>query len=217
MNVRHLKAEDYRSQGWKNGGGVTLELAMEPREEPPVPPEREPVPGLDFLWRLSIAQVERSGPFSDFAGYERTLMLLSGEGMELDFAEAPTIRIDKPEQPFAFDGAWKTTCRLIGGPVTDMNLMVDRQRARGAVRVVELGRAVTMLIAAPQSLYYVLHGEAAFGILGADRIVAGGELLWIDGAGRFPFQARATRPDTAIVEIGIARLAEGAAPARIPQ
>src|SRR5687768_11288563 len=83
MRMRHLKADNYRRQPWKNGGGFTTELMVEPD-------------GDRWLWRLSIANVEQSGPFSDFAGYERTLMLLSGEGMELHFEEAPAMRIDRP-------------------------------------------------------------------------------------------------------------------------
>lgn len=185
MKLRHLKAEDFTRQPWKNGGGFTTELARAP------------------LWRLSIADVEQSGPFSDFTGYERTIMLLTGDGMELDFDHAPGVRIDRPEEPFVFDGGWRTHCRLLGGPVTDMNLMVIRESARGTLRVLHLPAEPAMLIAAPTALYYMLRGKAAFGILGLDEVVSRGELLRIDDAGGFPIPANATEADTAIVEIGI--------------
>lgn len=199
MKLAHLKAENYRRQAWKNGGGFTTELAVE-----------TPDPALslgrgEFLWRLSIAHVEQSGPFSDFTGYERTIMLLSGDGMELDFAHAPSVRIDRREEPLVFDGSWKTACRLIGGAVEDMNLMVDRDNARATMRVLPLGPQPTMLIASPQALYYVLRGRAAFGILGLDQVVARGELLRIDDAGGLPVPASAAEADTAMVEIGITR------------
>ena len=185
MKVQHLKAKDFIRQPWKNGGGFTTELARAP------------------LWRLSVAEVGQSGPFSDFAGFERTLMLLSGDGIELDFDQAPSVRIDRPEEPFVFDGGWKTHCRLLGGPVTDMNLMVIRESVRTTLRVLHLPAGPTMLIAAPTSLYYVLRGKAAFGILGLDEVVSSGELLRIDDAAGFPIPANAAEPDTAIVEIGI--------------
>ncbi len=194
MKLAHLKAENYRRQAWKNGGGFTTELAMEPLS-----------PDRGFLWRLSIAEVEQSGPFSDFAGYERTIMLLSGDGMELGFDQAPTVRIDRREQPFVFDGGWKTHCTLIGGPVKDMNLMVDRGRARATMRVLALRADPTMLIAAPTALYHVLRGKASFGILGHDEVVSQGELLRIDAAGGFPIPANAAEAGTALVEIGISR------------
>jgi environmental stress-induced protein Ves len=185
MKSRHLKAEDFTRQPWKNGGGFTTELARAP------------------LWRLSIAEVERAGPFSDFTGFERTIMLLSGDGMELDFDHAPSVRIDRPEEPLVFDGGWKTHCRLLGGPVTDMNLMVVRESARATLRVLHLPPEPTMLFAAPTALYYVLRGKAAFGILGLDEMVTRGELLRIDEAGGFPIPANAAEAGTVIVEIGI--------------
>lgn len=188
MKVTHLKAGDYRRQRWKNGGGWTTELAAE-----------------SGLWRLSIAEIEQSGPFSDFAGYERTIMLLSGDGMQLDFEEAPGVRIDRPGEPFVFDGGWKAHCRLLGGPSTDMNLMVDRERARATLRVLALEAEAAMLEAAPCTLLYVLRGEARVGILGLDEAVEAGEVLRIDGAEDLPFPVGAARPGTAIVEIGISR------------
>lgn len=190
MKLRHMKAEEFRRQPWRNGGGFTTELAIERS-------------GDRWLWRLSIARVEQSGPFSDFAGYERTLMLLSGDGMELAFDKAPSMRIDRREEPFVFDGGWKTHCRLLGGPVEDMNLMVDRDRARATLRVRALKAEPTMLLATPHALYYVLRGSAAFGILGLDEVLARGELLRIDDAEGFPIPANAAEADTAIVEIGI--------------
>ena len=56
---------------WKNGGGVTTEIWASP-------------PSGIFDWRVSIATVNADGPFSTFAGYERHIMTLSGEGMVLD-------------------------------------------------------------------------------------------------------------------------------------
>ena len=165
--------------------------------------EKESVPGLNFLWRLSIAHIERSGPFSDFTGYARTIMLLSGDGMELHFDAAPAARIDRREEPFAFDGGWKTDCSLIGGPVKDMNLMVDRERARGEMRVLALRPEARPITTSDRTVLYVLRGEAAVSLFDAEIVMRRGELLRTADAAGLPLPARATQPDTALVEIAI--------------
>ena len=80
--MKHLAAAGYRRMPWKNGQGVTREIAREPAE------------GEDFLWRLSIAEVAASGDFSLFPGYDRTITLIEGAGMRLVFEEAPEKRIE---------------------------------------------------------------------------------------------------------------------------
>jgi environmental stress-induced protein Ves len=119
----HLTHRDYRRVPWRNGGGTTTELLAEPG------------PGGRFLWRLSIAEVASSGPFSDFSGYERHILLLSGNGVVLRFPEAPARRLDRRLEPFVFDGGWRAECELIDGPVRDLNLMVARGTAVGRLRV----------------------------------------------------------------------------------
>ena len=67
-----LRAAGYRVMPWKNGGGTTTEVAVSPDHA-----------GLeDFDWRISMARVETSGPFSSFAGIDCTLSVLEGEGKD---------------------------------------------------------------------------------------------------------------------------------------
>ena len=116
-----LPASGYRSMAWKNGQGITHEIA------------REPARGESFLWRLSIAEVAADGDFSLFPGCDRTITLIQGPGMELDFDEAPAKRIDRPFMPFDFAGDWHCRCRLIDGPIRDFNLIHDRDACRGTL------------------------------------------------------------------------------------
>src|SRR5262245_55036032 len=109
-----LTPAQYRTMSWKNGQGITHEIA------------REPAAGDALLWRLSIAEVAADGEFSLFPGIDRTITLIDGAGMELDFDEAPVERIDRPFTPFDFSGDWRCRCRLIKGAIRDFNLMVDR-------------------------------------------------------------------------------------------
>ena len=128
MRIRHLKPADFRAMPWKNGGGQTLEIAFGPDGA-----------GMDdFLWRLSIAQVAQSGPFSTFAGVDRTLTVLKGEGLKLDFEEGFDVVVDVPWRPATFDGGRACRCRLIGGPVEDFNVMTRRGRATHRVRLLKL-------------------------------------------------------------------------------
>jgi environmental stress-induced protein Ves len=122
VNVTHLRRADYVRQNWKNGGGTTTELA------------RDAV-GERWRWRLSIADVERAGPFSDFTGYRRIITLLEGRGMALTFDGAPPVVIDRRYLPLAFDGGLRTECRLLGGPIRDMNLIVDDARLTASVDI----------------------------------------------------------------------------------
>jgi environmental stress-induced protein Ves len=124
----HLSARDYRRMPWRNGGGTTTELVAEPDA------------GGGFLWRLSIAEVAVPGPFSDFPGVERTILLLAGRGMVLHLAGAPPRRIDRPLEPFTFDGGLRVECELVDGPVRDLNLMVARGKVAGTLRVLRIPR-----------------------------------------------------------------------------
>lgn len=101
---------------WKNGGGETVEVIVHPEGA-----------GLsEFGWRVSMATVASDGPFSVFPGIDRTLAVLSGEGMALSI-EGLGDRLLTPETaPLAFPADAPTTARLTGGPITDLNVMTRR-------------------------------------------------------------------------------------------
>jgi len=67
-------------------------------------------------WRLSVASVDRTGPFSDFSGYDRVIMLLEGDGMILDFGGHGRAVMSRPFVPQRFDGGWETHATLLGAP-----------------------------------------------------------------------------------------------------
>ncbi|MGH8293798.1 MAG: HutD/Ves family protein [Gammaproteobacteria bacterium] len=118
--VQRLTPSDYRRMRWKNGRGWTTGLAVHPRDAH--------LDGRPFEWRVSLAEVESDGEFSAFPGYDRTILLAEGGGMELCFAGAPRQRVAEPYQPFGFKGEWRTRCHLLNGPVRDFNVMSLRAR-----------------------------------------------------------------------------------------
>jgi environmental stress-induced protein Ves len=190
--VTHLAARDFTRQPWKNGGGTTTELAAFPA-------------GARPLWRVSIADVARDGPFSDFSGYERTIMLLEGAGMALAFEGRETARIDRPLHPFTFDGAWRCDCTLLGGPVRDMNLMVDREAARGTVEVLWPGKRLARTLRADWTLVFVAAGSGRFTLGEAGYRVPTGEMLRIDGPSDEPLSLECDGPDAALAIIEVQR------------
>ena len=125
---RLLTPSDYRPMPWKNGAGRTIEIAAYPIGTT-----------LDeFLWRVSIADVERDGPFSRFPGIDRTIVLLEGAGMRLR-SGTRDIELTTRFVPHDVSGDDAIECRLVAGPSRDFNAMFRRGRARGRVVVVRAG------------------------------------------------------------------------------
>lgn len=121
MQIR--RATDHRRMPWKNGKGVTTEIAVGPEGA-----------GLDdFAWRVSMADVTEDGPFSTFPGVDRTLSVLEGEGIELSVSGQEEVRLDTESAPFAFPADMHTGAKLIGGPITDLNVMTRRDAFRHRV------------------------------------------------------------------------------------
>lgn len=124
--MRIIPPAAFSRQPWKNGAGITHEIAR-----------KEDAAGL--LWRLSIAEVGSDGPFSAFPGLARILTVIEGAGLYLDTAEG---RLDAlPFTPVGFAGDIAVHCRLIDGPVRDFNLIHDPARIRARVTVPAPGSA----------------------------------------------------------------------------
>lgn len=110
---------------WKNGGGSTREVVCQP-----------PGAGMDsFNWRVSIASIAQSGPFSVFPGIDRSILLLEGDGVQLHAPGHFNHRLDTPGQPFAFAGDVALDCTLLGGESIDFNVMTRRGVVRADVAV----------------------------------------------------------------------------------
>ncbi|WP_211441519.1 HutD family protein [Collimonas humicola] len=122
--MKLIEFEDLPATPWKNGGGVTRELYCQP-------------PGAsfdNFLWRVSIADVSQSGAFSSFAGVDRVITLLEGDGMDLVSDSGNHVLLSHL-QPHRFRGEDKIDAQLEGGACRDFNLMLRRGAAAGEVQV----------------------------------------------------------------------------------
>ena len=116
-----LRHGNYRAMPWRNGAGTTLEIA------------RWPADGAEFSWRLSLASIARSGPFSAYPGYARVVALVEGAGFTLYGSGIAEHRLEYVGALARFPGAAETHCTLLAGPCTDLSLMV---REPGSVGVV---------------------------------------------------------------------------------
>jgi environmental stress-induced protein Ves len=124
-SLQIVRRSTFKRSPWKNGGGITHEAI------------RVPATGDPFLWRVSLAQIDSSGPFSDFAGYDRKMVLLQGRGIELTHGNGQQRVLKNVGDCVEFAGAMPTHCELLGGPCVDLNLMVA-ESLRSTARVERL-------------------------------------------------------------------------------
>ncbi|MFG2223577.1 HutD family protein [Streptomyces sp. NPDC048644] len=123
--MRVLRADGRAAAPWSNGGGVTREVAVRPQGA-----------GWDaFDWRVSLADVTRDGPYSPLPGVRRILTVVEGAGAELTVDGSPH-QLPGRFHPFAFPGAAPTGCRLLDGPIVNLNVMLREGRARASVEIV---------------------------------------------------------------------------------
>lgn len=123
--IKIIRRSSFTATPWKNGGGITHEAI------------RVPATGDAFLWRVSVAQIDSSGPFSDFSGYDRKMVLLQGRGVALEFGGGEHRALRSIGDWVEFDGATPASCELLDGPCVDLNLMVTQQ-LRTAARIERL-------------------------------------------------------------------------------
>lgn len=189
MRARLLKPSDYRAMPWKNGGGITTELLIEPEGA---------TLETGFQWRLSMADVRVDGPFSAFPDCERTLMLMKGKGLELDFSENGCKRLENPYATVMFPGEWRASGRLLDGPCRDFNVITNRDFAHQVSILRPEPRAV--LPASPTLLVFCAQGRARVSPTG--NLLGHHDLLRLDDAGVVEITSEA--PDTLVVAIAIA-------------
>ncbi len=129
--MKWLKQSERSASPWKNAGGVTWQVAIEPSGA-----------GLDdFDWRISMAEVSRDGRFSRFDGVDRTLLLLEGRSLTLEF---PTRRVvlERGSAAVAFAGEVPVSASP-DGRVLDFGVMSRRGRFCQRVERLVLNAAVS--------------------------------------------------------------------------
>ena len=166
--LRALRAADYRRTRWKNGGGWTTELARDGDD-------------ADFRWRISIAEIGSDGPFSEFPGVARDLLLLEGAGLELDIEGAPPLRLTRRFEHAHFAGEARVQCRLLGGPTRDFNVMVRRDAVCSEVVARPLvGPMMLFPEAGVEWFVHAFSGHANARATGNESALESGDSLHVD-------------------------------------
>jgi uncharacterized protein len=131
MNWNVTRLAEVEATPWRNGGGVTRELALGPTSEA-------------WDWRMSVADVAADGAFSRFDGVTRWFAVLHGSGIALTIpptsaddahCRSDVHRLTRHDQPLSFDRGALTQCKVLNGPTQDFNLMVRNPRCARMARV----------------------------------------------------------------------------------
>ncbi|NHZ80479.1 HutD family protein [Massilia sp. CCM 8695] len=167
---------------WKNGGGSTTEIAISP-----------PLAGLDtFDWRISLATIASSGPFSVFAGIDRTLALVDGPGVTLDIDGDSRFVLGDDDPVLEFAGEAQVIATVGERPTTDFNVMTRRARCSHQLGKRSLSgtsgfatRAdVTILFLAEGDSLEVSGDDERIGMVRYDAVLFEGESIWTLEAGQ---------------------------------
>jgi len=187
VSIQVLRADTREVRPWKNGGGLTCEIAASPEHA-----------GLsDFDWRVSMAVVEAAGPFSVFPGVDRLMLILEGR-LELEIAGAERLFIDETAPAAEFPGDAVVTALAPAAPVTDINVMVRRGRFTASVerRRIEGGAAVVC----QDMTLVVTRAGGLTAALGAQRCqLDEADAIRVDAARGALLRLRLATPDEVIV------------------
>jgi hypothetical protein len=174
-----LLARDRDASRWRNGGGITWEVAAGSTSE-----------RGDFDWRISIAEVSQFGPFSGYPGIDRIITVIEGAGLDLTVDGSRYVL--GPYEPFRFRGEATTAGSPVGGVTKDLNVMVRRDCLTAELDLVELvpGQRLELPEPVGTTVVVVLDGQvrAAAGgkhleLLAPDGLLAGGRPVVLVGDG----------------------------------
>lgn len=157
MSLQRFDRATLAATPWKNGGGTTREIACWP-----------PGAGMDdFQWRLSIATIAASGPFSAFPGVDRIIALLDGPGVRLATSDgAVDHALNRPLEPFSFPGEAAIHSTVLGEASSDFNVMTRRSLLRAQMQVLRTPASIEtaahgMLLAVQGSWHAYAVGSGA--------------------------------------------------------
>jgi len=149
-----IRFSEIRPEPWRNGGGVTRELASHPKAAS--------AQDGAWDWRVSIADVSKAGAFSLFPGMERVLTVIDGELLLLtvDGEEHPVEKY----RPFRFSGEADTSSALPTGDIRDLNVIARAGAFKGYTSIIELSK---------KRAHPVFEGQLAVLLEGKASVVPG--------------------------------------------
>lgn len=152
---------------WKNGQGVTAEIAISPGSAK--------FPQDEFIWRLSSATIKTANLFSQFEKCDRLLAVWKGEGLVLNGFEL------LPFTPFQFSGEQAIECRLINDEVVDLGLIYRRDQVSAEMKVLTLTKAYPQTLPLQQAIHFLVCAKGQFSVDDAIEVM-NEDVLWVNGA-----------------------------------
>ena len=123
MSFDVVRFAELAPTAWKNGLGSTTQLAIHP-----VTADQS-----TFEWRISIATLTGTAPFSSFPNIERCLAMLEGE-VTLLRGGGTSVTLSTTSPPLTFSGEEPVTGRVESGSAIDLNLMYRPSRWHATMR-----------------------------------------------------------------------------------
>jgi uncharacterized protein len=120
----------YRRLPWKNGGGVSTDIAT------------DAVTGGE-VWRFGRTPIPAPGPFSDYSGYDRVQVLIGGRGLVLDGPDGE-IDLRTPFRIVRYKGELPLVSRLEAGPVEVVNLIGLRTNVTVDMQMLDAGQSLRL-------------------------------------------------------------------------
>ena len=168
---RIITADELVVVPWKNGGGVTTEIASGAAR----------ADDQAWSWRISVADVGATGAFSAFPGIDRTIAVVRGSGMDLQFEDGRMVPLEL-NQPVYFDGDAVVTGILRGEAIRDFNVMVDRRYYRATLSIMQgSGEVLPETSAGSVVVIHMLDGACSARMASTEEILRAEETAIYEG------------------------------------
>lgn len=187
MTITYLPQARYTTMPWKNGTGSTDEIFLLP-----------PCASRDvFDLRISRAVISTAGAFSAFPGVDRTITLIEGSGLKLDFGD----RVIDLEfcKPYTFDSGLTPVGIPAEGRTRVLNVMAARNIWRLApARILSAKSDLQPIDAAPMVMF-VIRGTVVLTDSSGSMLLHNGDTALLDS----PAEMNPAE-DTAVLCVGLA-------------
>lgn len=154
-----LRFSELLPVAWQNGGGVTREVVSQKED------------GKSPGWRVSMAELDREGPFSIIAGVRRHFTVIGEHPVTLVLPDQRAVLA--PLESFIFEGEAAVNCLLPEGPSRALNIMYNPASWRASVRWLRAGEPLRPVPSAETFILAVggqawLTGEPSLPLKGGD-------------------------------------------------
>jgi environmental stress-induced protein Ves len=143
--IKLIAQSDYQNKIWKNGRGTTQEIAVSHA-------------GDNYDWRMSMADIVESGPFSQFTGMDRILVLLTGPEIKITHQDVLREHSLHLLSPYQFSGDWQTSAK-ISEKGRDFNLIYRRDKFVGSIELINSSSQSKLIQTKNMAAVFCLQGK----------------------------------------------------------